>query len=65
MYLLHKYLLLYEETSHAMNHGDIGLLETVFPPWIAIFKATGKHKYATHILKHLNNVHWRYPKDLR
>ena len=65
MFLLHKYLLLYDQATHAMNHGDIGLLETTFPPWIAIFKATGKHKYATHIMKHLNDVHWRYPKDLR
>jgi hypothetical protein len=65
MLLLHKYLLLYEELSHAMNHGDIGLLETTFPPWIAIFKATAKHKYATHILKHLNDIHFRYPKAIR
>ena len=65
MLLVHKYLLLYEETSHAMNHGDIGRLETLFVPWIPIFQSTGKHKYATYLVKFLNDVHWVYPKDLR
>ena len=63
--LTHKYFLLYEEMSHAMNYGDIGRLETLFPAWIAIFKATGKHKYATYMTQLLSNLHWNYPKQLR
>ena len=63
--LLHRYLLLYEEITYAMNYGDIGQLESVLPPWIAIFKATGKHKYATSLSKFLSDLHWRYPGPLR
>ena len=63
--LLHRYLLLYEEITHAMNYGDIGRLESVLPLWIAMFKSTGKHKYATSFSKFLNDLHWRYPEPLR
>ena len=62
--LMHRLFLLYEELTHAMNYGDIGRLETTFPPWIAIFKATGKHKYATHMCRFLYDVHIRLPKPL-
>jgi hypothetical protein len=44
--LFHRYTLLYEEISCAMNNGDIGCIETSLPLWIFIFRATGKHKYA-------------------
>ncbi|KAJ7078049.1 hypothetical protein B0H15DRAFT_805015 [Mycena belliarum] len=43
---IHQYFLLYEEMSWSMNYGDIGRIETCFPVWIYIFKATGKHKHA-------------------
>ncbi|KAJ7213661.1 hypothetical protein C8J57DRAFT_1096749 [Mycena rebaudengoi] len=59
--LLHQYLLLYEETLFAMNRGDIGRLETVFPLWIAILRAVGKHKYSAHMTKYLTDVHFVYP----
>ncbi|KAJ7090155.1 hypothetical protein C8R44DRAFT_835959 [Mycena epipterygia] len=36
---MHQYFALYEELSFAMNFGDIGRVETLFPPWIYIFKA--------------------------
>ena len=62
--IMHQYFLLYEELTHAMNHGDIGRIETQFPPWMAIFKSTGKHKYAKSMSKFLNDVHWVYPKPL-
>jgi hypothetical protein len=63
--LMHQCFLLYEEMSHAMNYGDIGRIETLFPPWMALFKATGKHKYARHMGKFLQDVHWVYPEPLR
>ncbi|KAG2121850.1 hypothetical protein BD769DRAFT_1360939 [Suillus cothurnatus] len=59
--LLNKYMLLYEELSYAMNIGDIGRVETCVVAWILIFKATGKHKYATHMSDLLCNVHFVYP----
>ena len=62
--LMHRLFLLYEELTHAMNYGDIGRLETTSPPWIAIFKATGKHKYATHMCRFLYDVHIWLPKPL-
>ena len=47
--LMHKYFLLYEEISYAMNHGDIGRVEDCFTPWIGIFMGCGKLKYAAEI----------------
>ena len=57
--------LLYEETSYAMNVGDIGRLELCMEPWAYIFKATGKHKYAAELIKHITNVHFYYKPELR
>ena len=62
--LLHQYLLLYEEISFTMNAGDIGHLETLFPPWIMLLKACGKHKYARQMSKLLQDVHFIYPEPL-
>ena len=63
--LLHQYILLYEEMSFAMNAGDIGCIETLFPPWIALLKGCGKHKYARQMVKFLQDIHFVYPKPLR
>jgi len=63
--LLHQYMLLYKEISFAMNAGDIGHLETLFPPWIALPKACGKHKYARQMSKFLQGIHFIYPEPLR
>ncbi|KAF8174506.1 hypothetical protein K438DRAFT_1908883 [Mycena galopus ATCC 62051] len=52
---IHQYFCLYEEMSFSMNYGDIGRVETLFPPWIYIFKAVGKHKYAAHMVKFMTN----------
>lgn len=65
MLLMHQYFLLYEEISYAMNVGDIGHIETLFLPWIYLFRATGKHKYANQMVKFLTDVHFVYPKGLR
>lgn len=62
---MHKYFLLYEELSYSINYHDIGRLETVFPPWIYILKATGKHKYAAAMTKFLTDVHFLYPEGLK
>lgn len=63
--LVNQYFLLYEEISYAMNHGDIGRVEACFAPWVCIFKATGKHKYASAMIKHITYVHFHYPEGLR
>ncbi|KAL1669501.1 hypothetical protein GGF50DRAFT_44204, partial [Schizophyllum commune] len=64
--LIHRYFLLYEELSDAMNTGDIGRVEVVFAPWVLLFKATGKHKYANAMIKSLSILHADYfPSDLR
>ncbi|KAG6884204.1 hypothetical protein C0992_006774 [Termitomyces sp. T32_za158] len=63
--LLNKYFLLYEELSYAMNEGDIGRVENCLVPWIFIFRATGKHKYAHHITQFLTNVHFNFPEGLK
>ncbi|KAH9842506.1 uncharacterized protein C8Q71DRAFT_827213 [Rhodofomes roseus] len=63
--LLQELLLLYEQLSWAMNAGDIGRVEWVLPSWIAVFKATGKHKYANHMTKFFTDLHKIYPQKLR
>ncbi|KAI6106610.1 hypothetical protein EDD16DRAFT_1445559, partial [Pisolithus croceorrhizus] len=64
MLLLNKYFLLYKELSYSMNHGDIGRTEICIMSWIPILKATGKHKYATHMTNFLFNMHCVYPLGL-
>ncbi|OBZ72547.1 hypothetical protein A0H81_07974 [Grifola frondosa] len=63
--LLQQYLLLYERMTYAMNAGDIGMVEAEFPAWIALFKVTGKHKYATQMIRFLTDLHFVYPEKLR
>ncbi|KAF8340082.1 hypothetical protein F5887DRAFT_888954, partial [Amanita rubescens] len=56
--------LLYKELSYAMNVSDIGQLEQCLLLWIPLFKATGKHKYAAAMEKHLIETHFDYPAPL-
>ncbi|KAG2125101.1 hypothetical protein DEU56DRAFT_744063, partial [Suillus clintonianus] len=56
--------LLYVDLCQAMNAGDIGRVEASFLPWIYIFCATGKHKYAAQINKFSTNLRYVYPQDL-
>jgi hypothetical protein len=60
-----KYLALYEEFAWAMNIRDIGRVEKCLLPWIALFKGTGKHKYATHLEHFLTTIHYDLPVDMR
>lgn len=62
--IVNQYYLLYEELSYAMNIGDIGRVEHCFLPWTALFKATGKHKYAAAIVQHVHNVHFVFDRGL-
>ncbi|KAI0342885.1 hypothetical protein BDW22DRAFT_1306439, partial [Trametopsis cervina] len=62
--ILQEYSLLYEELVYAMNHSNIGRVEACFLPWICLFKATGKHKYAKHLMKYLTKVHFEFPEGL-
>ena len=57
--------LLYLETSHAMNAGDIGRVEATFLPWIYMFKATGKHKYGVQMLWFVLKMRHVYDTDLQ
>jgi hypothetical protein len=55
---------LYLDMRHAMKTGDIGHVEALSLPWIYIFKATGKHKYASHFARFLKQLFKVFPKDL-
>ncbi|KAI0733004.1 hypothetical protein BC629DRAFT_1572982, partial [Irpex lacteus] len=57
-------LLDYVELTHAMKHGDIGRVEATFLRWVFIFKSVGKHKYATQLVKTLNDLRFVYPARL-
>ncbi|KAG2142785.1 uncharacterized protein EDB93DRAFT_1088794, partial [Suillus bovinus] len=63
--LINNYFLLYKELSYAMNIGDIVRVETCIITWSLIFKATGKHKYATCMTEFLINLHVNYPAGLQ
>ncbi|EPQ58924.1 hypothetical protein GLOTRDRAFT_23636, partial [Gloeophyllum trabeum ATCC 11539] len=63
--LKNQHCLLYEELTYAMNAGDIGRVEDCFMPWVFIFRACGKHKYATQMVKFLHDVHFVYPERLK
>ncbi|KAF7793203.1 hypothetical protein EIP86_004312 [Pleurotus ostreatoroseus] len=58
-------LLLYQELSYAMNAGDIGRVETLYAPWIQVFRATGKHKYGNRLLLFNHNLYFVYPDRFR
>jgi len=59
-------LIQYVELCHMtqMKHGDIGRVEQSFMHWALIFKSIRKHKYATHVIKMVNNMSYRYPDHL-
>ncbi|KLO16402.1 hypothetical protein SCHPADRAFT_823226 [Schizopora paradoxa] len=63
--LKNRYYLLYEELIYGMNNGDIGRVENCFIPWIFIFKATGKNKYASHMTRFLLDLNYVFPESLR
>ncbi|KAG1859548.1 hypothetical protein DFJ58DRAFT_726268 [Suillus subalutaceus] len=48
--------LLYVDLCQAMNSGDICCVEASFLPWIDIFAAVGKHKYAAQIAKFTSDL---------
>ncbi|EEB91509.1 hypothetical protein MPER_10117 [Moniliophthora perniciosa FA553] len=54
--------LLYEEITWAMNEGDIGRVEECFVPWMWIFRATGKHRYAKFLQRYLRDMHFTYAR---
>lgn len=63
--LRNYYMLFYEETIYAMDHGDIGRLERCLIDWIPAFRAVGKHKYAHHLTMFFINIKFVYPDRLR
>lgn len=63
--LLNKYFALYEETIFGMDQGDIGRVETTLVQWMFFFRATGKHKYATHLTRFLSDLHFVFPPRMR
>ena len=63
--LIHQYFSLYEEFSYRANAGDIGGIEALMPSWIALWKATGKHKYANFMERFWTDVHFIFPEQLR
>ncbi|KAL4245543.1 hypothetical protein ABKN59_010509 [Abortiporus biennis] len=63
--VINQYYLLYKELSYAMNIGDIGRVELSFAPWVFIFRAIRKHKYASAMVSHITNVFYHFPKGLK
>ncbi|KAH8976789.1 hypothetical protein EDB92DRAFT_1938328 [Lactarius akahatsu] len=56
--------LLYVDLCNAINVGDVGRVEASFLHWIYVFRATGKHKYASQLARYLKNLHEVYPPEL-
>ena len=63
--IMHQYFLLYEEFTFALNYGDIARFEKTLLPWILLFKAMGKHIYATEMEQFLLDTHFACPERLR
>jgi hypothetical protein len=63
--LLKQHGLLYLTFSHAINYGDIGRVLQLLLHWIAIFTATGKHKYTAHMIQFKTDLDHVYPPWLR
>lgn len=62
--MIHKDFLLYEETNHAMNFGDIGRLDQCMLVWMHLFMGCGKVKYGVEIRQYLENMYIQYPKPV-
>lgn len=56
---------LYVDLCRAIREGDVGRLKTLLLPWIYLFKATGKHKYASHMTRFLKDLYELYSEDIR
>ncbi|KAJ3560196.1 hypothetical protein NP233_g10995 [Leucocoprinus birnbaumii] len=54
----------YLELYHAMSVGNVGRVEATLPVWIYMFKVTGKHKYASHMLEFMYYLTEFYPPEL-
>ncbi len=46
------------------NTGAVGLMKDLLWNWVPMFLACGKHKYATHLSKFLQDLHIVYPLQL-
>ena len=55
---------LYMLLALASNTGAVGLMEDLLWVWVPMFLACGKHKYMTHLLKFLQDLHDTYPEKL-
>ncbi|KAJ6447966.1 hypothetical protein C8R45DRAFT_1057425 [Mycena sanguinolenta] len=63
-----KDLNIYKVQTKATSQQDQqhkNILQMLFPPWVYIFKAVGKHKYTSHMVKFMTDVHFVYPAPLR
>lgn len=56
--------LYYLDMTYAVRVGDIGHIEASLLHWTYMFKACGKHKYASHTLQFLFQLNDFYPPEL-
>lgn len=61
----HIYSALYEEMSHAMDHGDIGRVEMCLIAWAPLFEAAGKKRYAHHTIKLVHDLNYVFEARMR
>ena len=59
------YSALYEEMSYAMDHGDIGRVETCLIAWAPLFEVAGKKKYSHHTIKLVHDLNNVFPPRMR
>jgi hypothetical protein len=63
--LCNRDYLLYVDLCNAVNCGNIRWVESSFLPWVYMFSATGKHKYASQLARFMRHLHDVYPAELR
>ena len=63
--LFNRDALLYRVLALSMRYGAVGTVEDVLCYWVPIFKATRKHKYATHMFEFLTRLQGFPPRLAR
>ena len=62
--LFNQDAVLYVLLAMTSNTGPMGLMKDLLWHWVPMFLACGKHKYATHISKFLQDLHDTYLERL-
>ncbi|KAG8725192.1 hypothetical protein FRC09_006428 [Ceratobasidium sp. 395] len=64
IHLFNQNALLYLSVTRAARYGDVRRVRDLLPFWVYIWRQTGKHKYARHIMRFLTYLDGGWPAKL-